>query len=438
MALTQVPSTLVTVGSGNLNNAVSTDANGNTIITTVSGVVSVSGNLTSSSSGFIQIASGTTAQRPSSPVNGMMRYNTTINNAEIYANGVWSGVNVTPPPVISVAPVVSGANTSGSTVTVTTGTWTNSPTGYYYQWLANAVAISNATSNSFTLTNTQGGANVSCNVTAYNVSGNSTPSTSNSIGPVVPSFSVSYLSVAGGGGGGDHNAGGGGAGGLLTSTINAVTGTVYTITVGSGGAGGPNNSMGSSGSNTTITSGGGFSNITCVGGGGGGGGNGGNGGAGGSGGAGSGAGSGGSGVSGHGYAGGPGAASVGGGGGGGASQVGYSINGGNGVSSTITGTALYYGGGGGGFIYDSTTGYGGSGGGGNGGYGGGGAGTANTGGGGGAANRPDNTGGAGGSGVVILSMLTSKYSGTTTGSPTVTTDGSNTVLKYTSSGSYTA
>jgi hypothetical protein len=34
-------------------------------------------------------------------------------------------------------------------------------------------------------------------------------------------------------------------------------------------------------------------------------------------------------------------------------------------------------------------------------------------------------------------MLTSDYSGTTTGSPTVTTDGSYKVLKYLSSGSYT-
>jgi hypothetical protein len=30
------------------------------------------------------------------------------------------------------------------------------------------------------------------------------------------------------------------------------------------------------------------------------------------------------------------------------------------------------------------------------------------------------------------------YSGTTTGSPTITTSGSNTILKFTSSGSYTA
>ena len=42
----------------------------------------------------------------------------------------------------------------------------------------------------------------------------------------------------------------------------------------------------------------------------------------------------------------------------------------------------------------------------------------------------------GGSGVVILRMPTDKYSGTTTGSPTVTTSGSDTILTFTGSGSY--
>jgi hypothetical protein len=48
------------------------------------------------------------------------------------------------------------------------------------------------------------------------------------------------------------------------------------------------------------------------------------------------------------------------------------------------------------------------------------------------------TGGQGGSGVVILSIPTVSYSGTTTGSPTVTTSGTRTILTYNSSGSYTA
>jgi hypothetical protein len=37
-----------------------------------------------------------------------------------------------------------------------------------------------------------------------------------------------------------------------------------------------------------------------------------------------------------------------------------------------------------------------------------------------------------------LSIPTASYSGTTTGSPTVTTSSSNTILTYTASGSYTA
>jgi hypothetical protein len=36
-----------------------------------------------------------------------------------------------------------------------------------------------------------------------------------------------------------------------------------------------------------------------------------------------------------------------------------------------------------------------------------------------------------------LSVPTSSYSGTTTGSPTITTSGSNTIIKFTASGSYT-
>ena len=46
-------------------------------------------------------------------------------------------------------------------------------------------------------------------------------------------------------------------------------------------------------------------------------------------------------------------------------------------------------------------------------------------------------GGDGGDGVVIFKLPTSDYSGTTTGSPTVTTSGAYTIIKYTSSGTYT-
>ena len=41
---------------------------------------------TVAATGNLQLASGTTAQRPPSPVNGMLRYNTTISKLEIYLN----------------------------------------------------------------------------------------------------------------------------------------------------------------------------------------------------------------------------------------------------------------------------------------------------------------------------------------------------------------
>ena len=97
------------------------------------------------------------------------------------------------------------------------------------------------------------------------------------------------------------------------------------------------------------------------------------------------------------------------------------------------------GGGGGGDGSGSTAGIGGTGGGGNGGS----SeactiGTANTGSGAGGGGYPSTTGCAAGSGVVILRMTTAQYSGTTSGSPTVTTDGADTILVYNASGSYTA
>ena len=109
--------------------------------------------------------------------------------------------------------------------------------------------------------------------------------------------------------------------------------------------------------------------------------------------------------------------------------------------SNLDGTPINYAGGGGGSDPDNVPGIGGAGGAGGGGAGAGqqGAGvngTANTGGGGGGASNA--VGGNGGSGVVILSMLDADYSGTTTGSPTESDDGTTKVLIFNGDGSYTA
>jgi hypothetical protein len=223
---------------------------------------------------------------------------------------------------------------------------------------------------------------------------------------------IEYLVVAGGGGGGAYYlGGGGGAGGVRTGTLTITSGA-KTVTVGGGGNGGSGTGdgfVGANGSNSV------FDSITSLGGGGGGAYN---GKAAGNGGSGGGAGYGGAigtGTAGQGYNGGTAttAANYGAGGGGGASAVGANGttsvggNGGDGVSSSISGAPLTYGGGGGGCIYSSgTPGAGGAGGGGPGSIGNGFNGTANTGGGGGGGERVGTLGGNGGSGIVIVSYTT--------------------------------
>jgi len=271
--------------------------------------------------------------------------------------------------------------------------------------------------------------------------------------------SMWYLAVGGGGAGGSRIGGGGGAGGLLTGNVTISTGTTYTITVGAGGASVASTpgTVGNDGGNTSI-SGTGFSTITAVGGGGGGayiGTSGTAGRNGGSGGGGSYSGNGGvntpgSGTSGQGSQGGAGSATnVSGGGGGGASAVGQAAqaaaggNGGAGTASTITGASVTYAGGGGG-SQATTGGTGGTGGGGNGSSGNQDAAAGTNflgGGGGGARNDSDITGidsGKGGDGVVIIRVANVSYSGSYTGSNVaISYAAGDTILKFSSSGTYT-
>ena len=263
---------------------------------------------------------------------------------------------------------------------------------------------------------------------------------------------LQYLVVAGGGAGGAYYGGGGGAGGLLTSTLsNFAKGVTLTATVGAGGASVIINSgagvKGNNGVNSSLA-GSGFTTVTAAGGGGAGAnstlaGN-----SGGSGGGGSPPGSGGSGTVGQGNNGGTAVSAApdyGAAGGGGAGAVGGSADntagsGGVGVSNSITGSAVFYAGGGGGSSEETASGgAGGNGGGGASGDGGGQAATAgtdNTGGGGGGSNQAQASG-AGGKGVVILSVPDASYSGTVTGSPTVTTGVSGkTIIKFTGTGTY--
>ena len=356
-------------GNGTAGQALTSDGDGTMTWADVGGAAY---DTPTTSTGYFDVPSGTTAQRPVSPSTGMIRYNTTESEVETYRAGSWQPFTVGP----------------------------------------------------------------------Y----------------VVP---TDYLVLGGGGGGGGRGAGGGGgAGGNEEGSLNLFPGTVYTATIAAGGAGSTSYSVKGGTGGTTTFSGTGITTITQAGGGGGSGtlspftgdngasGGGGSGSTAGGQGNGSAGGFGGTGTSGVGFAGGRGWGSSyqpAGGGGGGKTSAGsdsaYAAGGNGGASfnSSITGTSIAYCGGGGGASWNAGTG---------GTNGGGGAtngttgasashATANRGSGGGGGGQNGN-GGNGSSGVVILSVPTAKYTGTTTGSPTVTTSGANTIIKFTSSGTYTA
>ena len=273
-----------------------------------------------------------------------------------------------------------------------------------------------------------------------------------------PSFSCSYLVIAGGGGGGRIYGGGGGAGGYRNSYASETSGgnsstetpltifkdgtTSYLVSVGAGGTG-TNGAGGASAAGHDKGSNSVFSSVESIGGGshqyak--------NGGSGCGGGAQTVSPAAGLGTTGQGFDGGSGsttnAASAGGGGAGEAGEDNKNTGsvagkGGDGLSSSITGSAVTRGGGGGGGRNSSTPAAGGgSGGGGAGGTNGGvgSDGTANTGGGGG--NGYGAASGAGGSGIVILRWTTADATigGTRTGLTDggVQTDGSDSYIVFT-------
>ena len=347
----------------------------------------------------------------------------------------------------------TSANENGGETITVTGSGFNSDANVYVDTTVCSTTYANATSLSFT---TPAKAIGSYHLFVYNNDGTFgiKPAGIKYTGPIL----VDYLAVAGGGGGGRYG-GGGGAGGLLyANNITLTPSVTYTVTIGAGGTVG-DTIAGTNGGNTSI-SGSGFTTVTTFGGGGGAGTNvssaGGNGGSGG----------GGAGPAGTFMSGGkgvyPGSSYIsqarqgydggdfnnvnnsympGGGGAGGAGQgIDGPSSGGIGFQTSITGTGTYYAGGGGGGGFTGQ-GLGGSGGGGKGGanevtaI----AGTVNTGGGGGGGGYSGGTqraGGLGGSGVVIF-RISSSFSATTTGSPTITTDGSYKIYKFTSSGSIT-
>ena len=109
------------------------------------------------------------------------------------ATSAATGEVVPPVPVNSAAPTISGTAQQGQTLTESQGTWSNSPTGYTYQWLqCDSLAqlarteISGANSQTYVPVAADVGHTIKVQETASNEGGSSAPATSAATSAVLP------------------------------------------------------------------------------------------------------------------------------------------------------------------------------------------------------------------------------------------------------------
>ena len=71
-------------------------------------------------------------------------------------------------PVETSAPRITGTASAGSTLTCSSGAWTNDPTRFTYQWYADDTPIQGATADTYTVQPADEQLTLTCSVTAYN------------------------------------------------------------------------------------------------------------------------------------------------------------------------------------------------------------------------------------------------------------------------------
>lgn len=74
-------------------------------------------------------------------------------------------------PINTVSPVITGISQVGQTLNCSTGTWSNNPTSYTYQWKRNNISITGETLSTYTLVSADANSSIKCTVTATNDDG---------------------------------------------------------------------------------------------------------------------------------------------------------------------------------------------------------------------------------------------------------------------------
>ena len=108
---------------------------------------------------------------------------------------------LTPAPVNTAAPAISGTAQQGDTLSASNGSWSNSPTSYLYQWQdcsssTSCANISGATSSSYTLASSDVGKTVDVVVTARNAGGSASATSAQTSAVQTPPAPVSTAAPA--------------------------------------------------------------------------------------------------------------------------------------------------------------------------------------------------------------------------------------------------
>ena len=120
------------------------------------------------------------------------------NSMFLATNGILAAANAGTPPVNTVAPVISGTQVVGSSLSTTNGTWTGSPAPTFtYQWYRGATIINGATSSAYTLVQADAGntSNITCQVTGTNGLGSAT-ATSNTLVQIFDFDANAFITAA--------------------------------------------------------------------------------------------------------------------------------------------------------------------------------------------------------------------------------------------------
>lgn len=169
----------------------------NTVVPVITGTAKVSNTLTSSTGTWtgspsytyqwkrngvaISLATNNTYLLVSADAGTTITVTVTATNAGGSVSATSLGTAIENIPVNSVAPVISGTVTTGSTLTSTTGTWSNNPTSYTYQWKRGGSNISSATNSTYVLVEADDGNDITCAVIGVNSAGNGVAATSNTL-----------------------------------------------------------------------------------------------------------------------------------------------------------------------------------------------------------------------------------------------------------------